>query len=312
MFGYVKSYQPELKIAEFETYKAVYCSLCRQLGKSYGVLSRLILSYDFTFLAMLLLAGEPQCCGYTTMRCPFNPLKKCHRLQQPSDSLSYTAACAVILFYCKIADNIADGGFFKRLQYRLIRLFYRRAHKKAARDYPEIESAAANMMQRQAALERGGCDSLDRAAEPTALLLQEMFAHGQTDPIKQRVLQQMGYCAGKWIYLADALDDLSQDLQSGGYNPVALRFGLSDGSDRAQAEAQTRALLNVCNAQLAAAFELLQIRRYGTILGNIIYLGMPDVIKNLHKRRRPPKDKTGEPVVTASAAADCERNGLKE
>lgn len=53
MFGYVRIYKPELKMAEYEHYQGIYCSLCRQLGKRYGPLARLTLSYDFTFLAMV-------------------------------------------------------------------------------------------------------------------------------------------------------------------------------------------------------------------------------------------------------------------
>ena len=53
MFGYIRIAKPELKVKEYEMYKAIYCSLCRELGRSYGFLSRLTLSYDFTFLALL-------------------------------------------------------------------------------------------------------------------------------------------------------------------------------------------------------------------------------------------------------------------
>jgi hypothetical protein len=56
VFGYVKAYKPELRVKEFEFYKAVYCSLCRDLGKKYGLVSRFSLSYDFTFLALLQLS----------------------------------------------------------------------------------------------------------------------------------------------------------------------------------------------------------------------------------------------------------------
>ena len=32
MFGYVRIYKPELKIKDYEIYKAAYCSVCRALG----------------------------------------------------------------------------------------------------------------------------------------------------------------------------------------------------------------------------------------------------------------------------------------
>ena len=78
MFGYVKAYKPELRIKEFEFYKAVYCSLCRDLGKKYGIVSRFSLSYDFTFLALLNMSLKNGCNEIERKSCVFNPLKKCY------------------------------------------------------------------------------------------------------------------------------------------------------------------------------------------------------------------------------------------
>ena len=61
MFGYVRACKPELKIKEYETYKAVYCSLCRLMGREYGLWSRFTLSYDFTFLALLNMSLKSGC-----------------------------------------------------------------------------------------------------------------------------------------------------------------------------------------------------------------------------------------------------------
>ena len=58
LFGYVTVYKDELLVREFNEYKAVYCGLCKSLGKEYGVLSRVILSYDCTFYALFLLFGR--------------------------------------------------------------------------------------------------------------------------------------------------------------------------------------------------------------------------------------------------------------
>ncbi|MGN1118468.1 MAG: DUF5685 family protein, partial [Acutalibacteraceae bacterium] len=41
MIGYVRVYKPEMKIKHYEEYRAVYCSLCRILGKRYGLIARL-------------------------------------------------------------------------------------------------------------------------------------------------------------------------------------------------------------------------------------------------------------------------------
>lgn len=50
LFGYIKPYKPEKKIIEFDTYKAIYCGLCKQLGRAFGPFARMTLSYDFAFL----------------------------------------------------------------------------------------------------------------------------------------------------------------------------------------------------------------------------------------------------------------------
>ena len=76
MFGYVRVDKPELKVKEYEMYKAVYCSLCKSLGKHYGILSRFTLSYDFTFLALLNMSLKDGCNIIEQKRCAFNPLKK--------------------------------------------------------------------------------------------------------------------------------------------------------------------------------------------------------------------------------------------
>ena len=56
MFGYIRTDTPELRVKENEYYKAVYCGLCRAQGKCTGQCSRMTLSYDMAFLALLRLA----------------------------------------------------------------------------------------------------------------------------------------------------------------------------------------------------------------------------------------------------------------
>ncbi|MBQ2677122.1 MAG: hypothetical protein IJF54_06975 [Clostridia bacterium] len=286
MFGYVKAFKPELKMCEYDTYKAVYCSLCRQLGKDYGPFSKMILSYDFTFLALVKLGLQDECVGYTKMRCPFNPLVKCNRIKNESEQMRFTAACAVILFYHKLLDNIKDNGFFGSIKYRVIYPIFALARNKAKRLYPEIDADVTSMMQQQESLERQSCSNLDEAAEPTAVLLSKIFSFGEKDEITKRVLERLGYTSGKWIYLMDALDDLDSDLKSKNYNPIAVKFGLKSGDNTKDAKEHTKQLINMCDAETASAFELLSLKRYQTIIGNIIYLGMPDVLKNIDHRRK--------------------------
>ena len=54
MFGYVTVDKPELKVREFYRYKGYYCGLCRSLNEEYGLRGRMTLTYDMTFLVLLL------------------------------------------------------------------------------------------------------------------------------------------------------------------------------------------------------------------------------------------------------------------
>ena len=62
--------------------------------------------------------------------------------------------------------------------------------------------------------------------------------------------------SGATFYLVDAADDLKKDAASGNYNPVALRFGLTDGIWTAEARREFAATLDHSIHMMATAFEL--------------------------------------------------------
>ncbi len=278
MFGYVKACKPELKIKEYETYKAVYCSLCKKLGKSYGLLSRFTLSYDFTFLALLNMSLKEGCDGFEHKRCAFNPLKKCNYCKN-LDAIDMPAAAAMIMLYYKILDNIADERGFKKVTYWCLKPIFSRAHKKAAKNYPQIEAAVSEYIAAQNALEKANCTSIDEAADPTAKVMEKILMLCSETQMQKRVLQRMGYCLGRYIYLLDASIDLPEDIKKGSYN-VLKNIDDDNINDRIKKQ------LYFCVNEAAKAFELLDIKKYKTILGNIIYLGLEETfLKELNNER---------------------------
>ena len=54
MFGYVIVNKGEMKFREFDVYHSWYCGLCQALKYRYGRVGQFTLSYDMTFLVMLL------------------------------------------------------------------------------------------------------------------------------------------------------------------------------------------------------------------------------------------------------------------
>ena len=282
MFGYVKTHKPELKIKEYETYKAVYCSLCKKLGKSYGVISRFTLSYDFTFLAMLNMSLRDGCDGFVQGRCAFNPLKKCNYCKDDA-ALDMPSAAAMIMLYYKILDNIADERGFKKAGYLCLKPIFARAHKKAAKQYPNIESYVSEYINAQNTLEKNGCTSIDEAADPTAKVMEQILSLCSDDEAQKRVLARLGYCLGRYIYLLDAAVDLPDDIKQGSYNV----FKTKAGDDIKQyIKITVTPQLYFCVNEAARAFELLDVKRYKHILGNIIYLGLEETfLKELNDEK---------------------------
>ena len=282
MFGYVKVYQPELKMGEFEQYRGIYCSLCKTLGKRYGVIAQMTLSYDMTFLALLHLALADECVGFRKGRCPYNPLKKrtcCHN----NAALEVCADAAVLFVYHKTVDTIRDERFVKRLAARLILPVMRRNRLAAAKRLPELARVIEQAMNRQCELEKGNTASVDQAAEPTAQILAALCSEISNDEKQKRVLSRLGYCLGRWVYLVDAADDLEDDLKNKAYNPIALSQDMQsfDNEQIKVARESAQLTLNSSLAECKAAYELLNIRRFDGILRNILEYGIPDIQKKV-------------------------------
>ncbi len=273
MFGYVRACKPEMRIKEFEMYKAVYCSLCKELGKAYGPFARLTLSYDFAFLGILAMSLKKDGCTLSKKMCTCNPLKKCQYLDD-RDDLRMPAAAAMIMLYYKLLDNIEDEKGIKRLGYRIVKGIYSKAHKKAAKQYPEIEEIFAEYIKAQSLLEKENCQSPDKAADPTAKALGAVFELCSEDELEKRVLSRMGYCIGRYIYLLDAAADLPDDIKKGNYNPLK-----STAEDKDYIKNIIVPQLYIAAAEAAKAFELLDCKKLKNILDNIIYLGLEDTFK---------------------------------
>lgn len=275
MFGYIRIAKPELKVKEYEMYKAVYCSLCRTLGKKYGIWSRFTLSYDFTFLALLNMSMTDGCDPIEKKRCVCNPLKKCNYCKN-DESLLMPSAAAMIMMYYKLLDNLNDEKGLKKIGYILIKPLFSHARNKAKKEYPQIDKIISEYIAAQNALERDGCAKLDKAADPTAKALAELLRLCSDDERQKRVLERIGYCLGRYIYLIDAACDLPQDIKKGSYN--CLKYE-TEGEPSEYAKKRIVPQLYFCSNEAGKAFELLDVKKYKPILGNIIYLGLEDTFK---------------------------------
>lgn len=278
MFGYVKPYNPELRVRELEEYKAVYCGLCKQLGRSFGVFARFTLSYDFAFLAMLKTALDSEICPETE-RCACIAHPFCKRIRvRENAAMQMAARAAMISVYYKLLDDRADEGFFRRIGAALLLPFAKRARRKALAfaDGAAADEAAAKMSAAQAQLETEKCPIPDAAAEPTANFLAAVLKNCAATAEQAAVLERFGYLLGRYVYLCDALDDLEDDRRRGRYNPFLYTGG--------EAAIAAKNALFLTTAELSDDFDLLELHRYEGILENIIRIGLRAEVIRIEKK----------------------------
>ena len=210
MFGYVRPSDDRLTPADRETFRAAYCGLCHALGARYGLVGRMILNYDLTFLAMVLSDGAGEMCA---KRCAVHPMRRrCCVAGDPA--LDAAADMSVILTYWQLRDGVADHGFWCGLKYRIASVLLRPAYRKARERRLQFDAGTKAHLSELAALERERCSSLDAPADAFAQLL-ALAAEEVNDPVRRRVTAQMLYHLGRWVYLVDAADDLKKDVKSG-------------------------------------------------------------------------------------------------
>ncbi len=273
MFGYVRACKPELRVKELEMYKAAYCTLCREMGKRYGFLTRFTLSYDFAFVCLLNMSLNQKQVKTERKCCKCNPLKRCNYICEKED-FSLPSAAAVILLYYKLSDNVDDEKGLNRIFCRAARRIFSSAHKKAAKDYPQIEEIFSRYIALQKATENENCQSIDKAAEPTANSLGEAFALLCDDPAEKRILSRLGYCIGRYVYILDASVDLPEDIKKNAYNPLKQY-----AQDKDYIKNMIVPSLYVTMSEAAKALELLDVKKFKNILDNIVYLGLEDTMK---------------------------------
>ena len=264
VFGYIRPFDPELRVADLEVYKCVYCGLCRTLSRSYGPLARFVLSYDFTFTTLLHIGLSGRAPDIEPGRCPYKPFTKQPHLRDGPE-IHFSAAVAAIMIYYKIIDDITDNGFVKSMIYRCALPFAGRAHKKAAALYPEADAIVAEAMSRQREVEARNDISLDMACEPTAAALADLFGLMAQNDNDRRIMNRLGYMIGRYVYCCDAIADLENDRKTGNFNPLA-----GEDSDIEAAKSS----LYLTQAEAFTAFQLLSISHLEAILGNILTVGM--------------------------------------
>lgn len=270
MFGYVRPSVRDLPEEELDRFRAMYCGLCHTLSRRYGQAARFILNYDFTYLAILLSDGTAGAQG--AGRCYTSPIKK-RPFLEPTAAMELAADESVILAYWQLRDGVEDHAWASGLKYRTGARLLESAYKRAAALRPEFDQAVCRQLQLLSALEQAKDPSMDRAADSFAVLLSSA-AEELTDPVRKRIMEQILYHLGRWIYLIDASDDLKKDAAAGSYNPLPMRYQLPGDTLTDTARQELAQTLDSSIRAMAAAFELWDFGQYDPIIESTVYQGL--------------------------------------
>ena len=271
MFGYIRVFKDELKIKEYNAFRAYYCGLCKTLKTEYGFFARMGLNYDSVFLALLLSSVTGEETKVCAERCMANPVSK-RPVVQNNQSLSYSAGVMMILAMLKLKDNIRDDKSIKAM---LTYVLLWRARKRLMKRYGELYRACDAHIQSLSGLEKAKCASVDEASHAFAKVTETVFVPDFIEEeAPRRILAHMGYLLGRVIYLFDAFEDKEQDEKKGCYNPYLLADTVPTAKDFEQSVTFTL-------SSIASDYELLTLKRNKPILDNIIYLGLPDTLKRV-------------------------------
>lgn len=261
MFGYVTVNKEELKVKDVKKYRAFYCGVCHELGKRHGTLSRITLTYDCTFIALLLTALYEEQVNENTSRCVVHPLKK--HLYYHNRYIEYAADMNLLLCYYNLMDDWNDER--KVISFSTAKML-KKEFQKICEKYPRQDRAVKNYMEQLTACERDKVKDIDYAAGLTGTLFAEIMIY--EEDAWAGILRNIGFYLGKFIYLMDAYDDMEKDQKSGNYNPWLLM------GDSEAIESFSEMILTMMLSECAKQFEKLPILEYVDILRNVLYSGI--------------------------------------
>ena len=264
MYGYVNINKMELKLKEFYEFRGFYCGLCETLGERYGIGGRFSLSYDMTFLIVLLTSLYEPDSVIVSKRCPVHPLKKKPVITNKFSE--YAADMNIILAYEHFADDYKDE---KKLKAAVGLLAFKSAYNKAAAKYERQVKVIKEELNQLSRIEAEGIEEIEKIEEAAATfgrIMAEIFVYEKDN--WEEDLRRIGFYIGKFIYIMDAYEDVEEDVKKGNYNPfkkIYKDYGFREN---------VKYMLEMTISECVASFERLPLLKDVDILRNILYEGV--------------------------------------
>ena len=261
MFGYIAINKAEMKFRDFDIYHAYYCGLCKNLKERYGRIGQITLSYDMTFLIILLSGLYEPPAEDSVRNCVAHPFQK--HAARTNEITQYAADMNIVLSYYKCLDDWADEHKKKAwINSRLLRSKVKQIEK----TYPEKVKFIRDTLAQISSCEKENEQDLDKMAGLFGEIMAEIFVWKQD--IWKDSLHRMGFFLGKFIYLMDAYEDIDDDIANACYNPF-MQF-----REREDFDDYCKQILTMMIAECSREFEKLPILTHAEILRNILYSGV--------------------------------------
>ncbi|MBQ6455502.1 MAG: hypothetical protein IJJ32_05405 [Eggerthellaceae bacterium] len=289
MFGIAIANAEQLSEDEKQRYRSFYCGVCHALKNRYGQLSRVALTYDLAFLAIVLGSLFEPDETVRTSRCIVHPTKDHTYIE--GGFTDYAAAMTVALAFHKCLDDWVDDGSIPQVAYSVA---LRREYRRVRKEYPMQCAAIEENLKAISAIERDAMqrfreakteeekreaffDKADEAANRFGAIMAAVFLAQPIVWAEELTAFSMHF--GRFIYFADAAFDREEDEKRGAYNP----FVYVDLSDEEISE-----LLFTIIGQAASAFEKLPLERDLHMMRSVVYSGVWQKLsaKQLEKEKK--------------------------
>ncbi len=284
MFGYVTPYKMELKIKDYEMFKAYYCGLCISIKNNFSNLCRMSLNYDMTFLGILIDSLEYSNHKYMVTRCMAHPMKKKPKVID-NKALDYAAFCNVALVYYKLLDDYNDDNSLNK---KFISMYIKKFVKKSKEDLSPLLVNIEENIKKLSSLEKSqDMISIDELSDPFASLTAFIISYYYKNEDFYNDLYNLGYNLGRWIYIIDAFDDLKKDMEKHKFNAINKAFNAENLSYEdliiSQGNRIEFNLLMSANTTVEA-LDKLPLNKNKDLLFNILQLGLMNKIETIKSR----------------------------
>ncbi|MCL2556649.1 MAG: DUF5685 family protein [Firmicutes bacterium] len=213
MYGYVLPDKSIIKNEEQVLFHAFYCGLCFAIKKNFNQAARFSINYDATFFAILVSDQLDYSTDFLECRCIGNPIRKKPTIQT-NDLLCRIADLNILMAECKAEDNVLDKELLSKPVYR----FFKKHGNKAAIREPKMAEVVKRYYTILRDYEKNNESSIDKVADCFASMMKDCARILLEEKANENNLGII-YNVGKFIYLADALDDVCEDHKKKRYNP---------------------------------------------------------------------------------------------